>query len=50
MLKQINKANTQLMAHCFFCKGETQLETYTKYYNKQRPSQELFELIEQLKK
>ena len=33
-----DKTNSQLVAHCFFCKGVTTLETYTKYYNKQKKS------------
>lgn len=27
-------AHSQLMARCFFAKGEVKLENYTKYYNK----------------
>jgi len=28
-------ANSQLVAHCFFCKGEIKYNNYDKYYTKQ---------------
>ena len=27
-----DKTNSQLVAHCFFCKGEVVLEDYSNYY------------------
>ena len=43
--KKYNRSNQQLVAHCFFSKGEVQYDNYDKYYQKQE-EQEIADRIE----
>jgi hypothetical protein len=46
-MKQINKSNSQLVAHCFFSKGEVHYENYDKYYQKEE-EQAIIDRIEMM--
>lgn len=41
----INKSNSQLVAHCFFAKGEVSFYNYTKYYQ-DKEKQHIIDQIE----
>lgn len=44
-MKQINKSNTQIVAHCFFSHGEIKYENYDKFY-RQQEEQHILDIIE----
>jgi hypothetical protein len=44
-MKQYNRSNSQLVAHCFFTQGEIHYENYDKYYQKQE-EQNIIDMIE----
>lgn len=46
MFKKYNRSNQQLVAHCFFSKGEVSYDNYDKFYLKQEEEQHVIDMIE----